>query len=110
MTTAASDFVEVQLSAAGVAYAGAGGAVRIANAHFSYVFTAATPVRVLTSEWRRVLSLKTYQGAAILQIVSEATATAETAAQTTAASKRTVTASASHTDAPQAAESQTAKK
>jgi hypothetical protein len=97
--SAASDFVQVQLSAAGVKFAGAGGMVRIATAHFFYAFTATTPVRVLTSEWRRVLSLKTYQGAAILQVISETSATAEISATANAASKRTVTVAASHTDA-----------
>lgn len=95
-----SDFVEVQLSAAGVKFAGTGGTVRISTAHLSYAFTATTPVRVLSSEWRRVLSLKNYASAAILEIVSDATATAETAAKTTASSKRTATVAASHTDAP----------
>lgn len=99
MATATSDFVEVQLSAAGEKLAGAGGTVRIATAHFSYAFMATTPVRVLSSEWRRALSLKTYQGAAILEIVSDTTATAETQAVATAASKRTATVAASHTDA-----------
>jgi len=104
-----SDFVDVQLSAAGVKFAGDGGTVRIATAHFSYAFTADTPVRVLSSEWRRVLSLKNYQGVAILEIVSDATATAETAAKTTASSKRTATVAASHTDAPAQSTSTTVK-
>jgi hypothetical protein len=96
-----SDFVEVQLSTTGVKFAGAGATMKIATAHFSYTFTATTPTRVLTSEWRRVLSLKTYRGAAILEVVSESEATVETAASIAASSKRTATVGASHTDAPE---------
>ena len=66
--TPPSDFVQVQLSAAGVAFAGTGGQVRIANGHFAYLFSATKPVRVLTSEWSRTLSRKTFNGAPILMI------------------------------------------
>ncbi len=72
----ASDFVEVRLSAVGVSFAGASGSVRVANGHFAYTFTAATPVRVLTSEWRKLLSLKQYKGQPVFEVV-----TAESAPQ-----------------------------
>jgi hypothetical protein len=100
MTTAApSDFVQVQLSAAGITFAGQGATVRIANAHFSYVFTPGQPVRVLSSEWRRVLSLKTYQGASILAL---APVPAPAASQKpTPVPGRVISPAASHTDAPQ---------
>lgn len=80
MTQAKSDFVNVQLSAAGVAFAGAVKQVRISNGHFSYTFTAGTAVRVLTSEWSRVLSRERYQGQPIFELESSATTTATTAA------------------------------
>jgi hypothetical protein len=97
MTTVTSDFVQVQLTAAGIAMAGTDGSVRIANGHFSYVFTAGNAVRVLSSEWRRVLSLKLYQGQAILEIAPVATVAAT---KTSASSTRVVSPVASHTDAP----------
>jgi hypothetical protein len=67
-----SDFVSVQLSPAGVAFAGAGGQVRVANGHFTYTFTAAAPVRVLSSEWTRLLSLKKVGAEPMLQVVAAA--------------------------------------
>jgi len=88
--TAASDFVQVQLSAAGIAFAGAGATVRIVNGHFSYVFTPGKPVRVLSSEWRRALSLKTVNGKAILEL-----------APAPAAAPKVIAVPATHTDAPE---------
>jgi hypothetical protein len=86
--TAASDFVQVQLSASGVAL---GASVRINNGHFSYTFAVGKPVRVLTSEWARVLSLKTFKGAQIFELAPGAAAPTST---------RTISPAASHTDAP----------
>lgn len=63
-----SDFVNVELSAAGVAFAGKGGVVRITAAHFDYTFAAGKTVRVLTSEWSRSLSKRLVNGKSILQI------------------------------------------
>jgi hypothetical protein len=102
MTTAASDFVQVQLSAAGLNYAGSSATVRIANGHFSYVFTGSNPVRVLSSEWRRVLSLKQYQGQPIFEIAPTAPVAATPAAA--APVTHVISAPASHTDAPTASE------
>lgn len=71
-----SDFVQVELSAAGVEFAGKGGIVRITAAHFDYTFSAGKPsVRVLTSEWSRSLSKRAWQGNPILQIAQPVPAT-----------------------------------
>ena len=59
-----SDFVNVQLSAAGAKV----GPVRVANAHFNYFFEQGKTVRVLTSEWRRVLSQERRGADALLEI------------------------------------------
>lgn len=73
-----SDFVDVQLSAAGAKLA----PVRISTAHFSYEFTAGATVRVLTSEWRRVLALESRGGAALLEIAPATPAAAPAPAAT----------------------------
>jgi len=81
-TTVQSDFVDVQLSAAGVAMVGADGALQITNAHLSYKFTPGTVTRVLTSEWSKVLSRETFGGDPIFE-----PAPAAAAAQTTSRAK-----------------------
>ena len=91
---APSDFIQVQLTAAGIAFAGKSGTVRIANGHFAYVFAAA-PVRVLISEWSRTLSGKKINGAAILEAVPAAPVKAGPAPT------RTISPGSSHTDAPE---------
>jgi hypothetical protein len=68
MATAQSDFVDVQLSAAGVAMVGADGSLQITNAHLSYKFTPGASTRVLTSEWSRVLSKELFRGEPIFEI------------------------------------------
>jgi hypothetical protein len=108
MTTATPDFVQVQLTAAGVAFAGSGGSVRVANGHFTYLFTATAPVRVLISEWRRTLSTKTFQGAPILAIVPDAEPpAAATPKKAAGAAGRVISPAASHTDAPEQKSTQT---
>jgi hypothetical protein len=93
------------LSAAGLNYAGQGATVRIANGHFSYVFTGSTPVRVLTSEWRRVLSLKLHLGQPVFEMAPAAPVTATPATPAAAAPvTHVISAPASHTDAPTASE------
>jgi hypothetical protein len=62
-----SDFVEVQLSTAGIAAAGQDGALRITAARMSYEFKPGARVRVLTSEWAKVLSTETLKGQAIFE-------------------------------------------
>jgi hypothetical protein len=62
-----SDFVTVQLSAAAAEL----GAVRVSTAHFSYTFEPNKPVRVLTSEWAKVLRKETHNGEPILEIAPE---------------------------------------
>jgi hypothetical protein len=103
-----SDFVQVQLSPAGIALSEST-SVRISNAHFNYCFTPGQPVKVLSSEWRRTLSLKTYQGSQILVLAPVADPAAPQ--KPTPAPGRFISPAASHTDAPQptavkAAESQ----
>lgn len=67
-----SDFVEVQLTAAGAAVA----PVSIANGHFHYDFAVGKPVRVLTSEWRILLSRVRSGGIVLLEIAPDAEANA----------------------------------
>jgi len=93
--TPPSDFVQVQLSPSGAALAGESGVVRISNGHFSYVFSA-TPTRVLTSEWARVLSLKVCQGQPILMLAPDVAALKPAKPAPSRANYPT----ASHTDAP----------
>jgi uncharacterized protein YfiM (DUF2279 family) len=71
--TAQSDFVQAQLSAAGIAMAGSAGVVQINTAHFSYKFSAGVAVKVLTSEWSRVLAKELYQGQPIFELATAAT-------------------------------------
>ncbi len=78
---AGSDFVNVQLSAAGAAAAGVGGQLRITAAHLTYVFTAGASVRVLTSEWRNVLSKERIKGKLIFELTPGSTAAAADKAQ-----------------------------
>ena len=106
--TVQSDFVEIVLSPAGVEMAGDGGYVQISDGHFVYRFTALKPVRVLTSEWRRVLSLKRFSGQPILEVAPAAPEPAASPAATAAApapgpaagATHTISPAASHTDAP----------
>ena len=69
-TAVRSDFVNVQLSAAGVA--AAKGQLRITAAHLTYVFTPGVPVRVLTSEWNKVLSRERLKGKLIFELAPRA--------------------------------------
>lgn len=68
-----SDFVSVQLSPAGLACAN-GKSLRIGTGHLDYKFTGSAAVRVLTSEWSKVLSKQTYKGAAIFVVAGAAAA------------------------------------
>ena len=71
MTRRSSDFVEVQLSAAGLEFAG-GCDLRIATLHMHYTFQPGIPVRVLTSEWSRVLERESWKGQALFELAAEA--------------------------------------
>lgn len=64
-----SDFVDVQLSAAGLALTGEEGALHISNGRLAYRFAPGSTTRVLTSEWTRVLSRETRDGQALLEAV-----------------------------------------
>ncbi|MDR3797963.1 MAG: hypothetical protein P4K93_07410 [Terracidiphilus sp.] len=88
-TAVQSDFINVQLSAAGVAMAGKNGALQVNTAHLSYSFTPGSPTRVLTSEWAKVLSRELYQGKPIFE-----PAPAEAAPAPVAVATETNTASA----------------
>jgi hypothetical protein len=68
MATVNSDFVDVQLSPAGITAVGANGSVRITAGRMSYVFTPGSRVKVLTSEWAKILSKKMLRGQTILQL------------------------------------------
>ena len=67
-----SDFIDIELSEAGLALVGADGAVRVTALNFSYQLRPGEKARVLTSEWSRALSLETHQGRAIFQQAAEA--------------------------------------
>jgi hypothetical protein len=95
MANATPDFVQVQLTAAGIAFAGAGQTLRVCNGHFDYTFTPGNPVKVLISEWSRVLSAQLSNGQPVFELVS----TGAQAAQQSGASV-TISPEASHSDAP----------
>jgi hypothetical protein len=80
MNSKSSDFIQVGLSAAGVTFAGADGVVRIANGRLDYEFKSGAPVRVLTSEWDRVLSTRRYNGNPIFEVVEPLAAPSKPAA------------------------------
>lgn len=64
-----SDFVNVQISAAAAKLA----PVHVANGHFSYVFAdSSASVRVLTSEWRKVLSNISVNGVTVFTLAADA--------------------------------------
>ena len=71
MATNQPDFVNVQLSAAGVLAAGTSGTITITTPHFNYAFTASDSTRVLTSEWSKLLSKETIEGQIVLQLVPQ---------------------------------------
>lgn len=64
---AGSDFINIELSAAGLQMAGAGGSVRVTARHMNYEIKAGASVRVLTSEWSLVLSKHFYDGQPVFQ-------------------------------------------
>jgi hypothetical protein len=66
-----SDFVSIQLSAAGIEFAGPGKVVQVSNGHFSYKLSPGESVRVLTSEWRKALMRETWMGEPIFEVVPE---------------------------------------
>jgi hypothetical protein len=67
---AGEDFVQVQLSAAGVKMAGAGGVVHVTHTRPDLVFKAgAAPQRVTRAfDWNAVLSQLRYQGQPIFEV------------------------------------------
>jgi hypothetical protein len=68
-----SDFVDVQLTAAGEKFAGEAGVLRFSNGRFSYTFTKGHPTRVVKAyEWSSVLSAMNYQGEPVFAIVPAA--------------------------------------
>ncbi len=92
---AGADFVQVQLSAAGVKMAGAGAVVRVVKAQSDFVFKAGVPQRVtLAWEWAKLLAPMKYQGQPIFEIV------AATAAPATAGTAAVAAASAAAPSAP----------
>jgi hypothetical protein len=100
-----SDFVQAQLSAAGITFASKGASVRISNGHFSYLFTPGNPVKVLSSEWRRSLSIQAHEGQPILEVapppsLPSAAPAAIKAVTAATRSSRFFSPAASHTDAP----------
>lgn len=67
-TTKPSDFVMVQLTETAQKL----DTVRISTAHFTYEFKGAEPVRVLTSEWSRLLQYESRSGKELFQIAAVA--------------------------------------
>jgi hypothetical protein len=78
MATVNSDFVDVQLSAAGIAAAGAGGTLRITAHRLSYEFKPGERVRILTSEWAKVLAAETLRGQNIFELAPAPKASSKT--------------------------------
>ncbi len=71
------DFIQVQLTPAGLAFAGQGATVRFATAHMHYVFTGTKPVEVLRRpEWTTLQRHVDAQGNPLLQPFLPATASA----------------------------------
>lgn len=103
--TPPSDFVNVQLSAAGVEFAGGSdtASVRISNGRFSYAFSRKTSTRVLTSEWQKVLSLRKSNGVPILEVATDQAARPAPKAAPAVPVTRVMSPAASHTDAPTSA-------
>src|SRR5208282_1066067 len=70
---AGTDFVEVQLSAAGVKMAGASGTVGVHNGRRDFVFKAGVPQKVLAAyEWSHVLAPTLYQGQPVFELAPAA--------------------------------------
>lgn len=65
-TTKPSDFVMVQLTESAQKL----NAVRISTAHIAYEFKGTGPVRVLTSEWTRLLQYECRDGKKLFQIAA----------------------------------------
>jgi hypothetical protein len=84
MATTQSDFVQIQLTAAGAQFAAKG--LQIANGRFTYKFTPGVPVKVLTSEWAKALSRKRIQGKLLFEEVPKPEAAPAVAAAPIAAS------------------------
>jgi hypothetical protein len=68
-----ADFVDIELTPAAAAVVGDGGALRIATQHIDYTFTPGKSVRVLSSEWTRVLSRESLGGELLLQVAQNET-------------------------------------
>jgi hypothetical protein len=64
-----SDWVQVRLSEAGLAFAGASGVVTVANTHMRYTFEGTKPTRVLRyAEWGKLLSKETINGQPMFEL------------------------------------------
>lgn len=71
-----SDFIDIQLSPEGLLAAGPKGSLRITTQHLSYVFTPGSTVRVLSSEWNRLLSREQRNGQPLFALAAPAAAKA----------------------------------
>ena len=81
----APDFVNVRLSAAGKAFAGPSGKVRIATAHMHYIFVGDTPQRVVyRGDWTKTLSSTKWESKCLFELVPDSNTAATTAASITA--------------------------
>jgi hypothetical protein len=80
---AGEEFVQVQMSAAGVAYAGVGGVIRAENSRSHFAFVAGEAQRVVRGyEWGYLRDLKDAAGKPLFEIVPSAAAgTLSTAAE-----------------------------
>ncbi len=64
-----SDWVQVRLSEAGLAFAGDSATVNVANTHMHYTFQGTTPTRVLRyAEWDKLLSKETINGQPMFEL------------------------------------------
>ena len=95
-----SDFVQVQMSEAGIAFAGTGGTIRVENSRSHFVFTAGKPLRVVKSyEWGYLATQKNADGKPLFELVPAAAPVAPeapTAEEVAAAAAAAATLAAQH--------------
>lgn len=70
MTGNKSDFIDIQLSAAGIAFAGKNGTLQISTGRFSYAFKPGESQRVLVSEWSRTIAQEMFEGKTLFEIAT----------------------------------------
>ncbi len=91
------DFVNVRLSAAGKAFAGPSGKVRIATAHMHYIFEGDAPQRVVyRGDWTKSLASTKHGTDCLFELVPDATAASTTTSSEPAATPASTTQADTH--------------